>query len=144
LGKIKGVGTTYFKNTYLFIDYNISNKITYYRLKQFDFNGESKVVGLIDIKRISKISNGFNVEIIPNPFDIFIDIIINSFKESIVNITIINLDGKIIFNETEKIEPGKNIFSFDLRNLDDGMYFVKIETNEFIQTKKIIKNGKRN
>lgn len=144
LGKIKGAGTSYFKNTYSFIDGNITNDIVYYRLKQFDFNGESKVVGLIDVKRTSKILNGFNVEIIPNPSDAFIDVIINYFKESIINISIINLDGKIIFNEIEKIEPGKSIISFDLRNLEDGMYFVKVEIDKFIKTKKIIKNGRQN
>ena len=78
-------------------------------------------------------SNELNLEIFPNPF---LDIITIKSKNTInkMNITIFDTFGRSLFSRNIQ-----NTSNLDLSNLNSGIYLVKIESNDYSITKKIIK-----
>ena len=78
---------------------------------------------------INNIEN--NISIYPNPTTNFITI----NAENITSVKIINITGKII----SSYEVTDNSTTIDLSNIEKGIYFVKINTENSTYTKKIIK-----
>jgi len=77
------------------------------------------------------------LKVFPNPTDGFITIITPEFynPNSKCTYSIINLTGKYMISN-EQIEQSKS--TFDLSNLPNGAYFIKIEANNNLYQKKII------
>lgn len=67
------------------------------------------------------------IVVYPNPANNFIKITIpENIVNSVGNINILNTNGKLVYNEKEKLNQNKMISTSDLRN---GNYFLLIETN---------------
>ena len=81
----------------------------------------------------NQLTEGVNPNIYPNPAKDFISL--NS-NPDIINITINDIDGIVVFNQSENLEK-----SISISFLPKGIYFVSITTNNGITiTKKLIKN----
>ncbi|MEO0293934.1 MAG: malectin domain-containing carbohydrate-binding protein [candidate division WOR-3 bacterium] len=75
----------------------------------------------------------------PNPFNSITNIDFGLPEETQVKITIYNLIGeKLAIILDEKKEAGYHSITFSGANLPKGVYFYKIEANNFSQTKKLI------
>lgn len=75
----------------------------------------------------------------PNPFNPSTNIKYQISKNIRVNLKIYNILGKEIATiVNEKQSPGTYEASFDGCNLSSGIYFYKLETNEFSDTKRMI------
>ncbi|MEP5338306.1 MAG: ThuA domain-containing protein [Algibacter sp.] len=77
-----------------------------------------------------------NIKVFPNPFNT--KITINSYSQKVKFIELYNLTGALI--KTFQTDQNKNIQDIDLSNLQDGLYLLKINTNNNRVYKKIIKN----
>jgi aminopeptidase N len=94
------------------------------------------IVGLGNDKHYSGYSLEQNE---PNPFSVLTTIQYNIPKESDVKISIIDSQGKILLIPVnKKHEPGK--YKFDLTNdsLSPGVYFYKIESGKYTESRKMI------
>ncbi len=86
----------------------------------------------------SRISENPDLLIYPNPSNGNFNINYQVKQSSNVNIYIVSMDGKTIINLLSGIkEKGEHTIRFT-HNLDTGSYFVKIEINNNITTKKLI------
>jgi hypothetical protein len=98
--------------------------ISYYRLKQTDFDGqfEYSAIKSVNLKKLS----GESVEIYPNPTDNQITITgnINELSE----IRIFNLLGQDVTNLTTINHINKSKVTIDLSQLTKGMYYIKTRT----------------
>jgi aminopeptidase N len=75
----------------------------------------------------------------PNPFDNLTSIQYYIPKASFVKITIIDLKGNILFTPvSKKQEPGKYKFDFKNDSLSPGIYFYKLESGEYTESRKMI------
>jgi len=75
----------------------------------------------------------------PNPFNPTTNINYDIPNESFVNITVYDYLGReVITLVNREQKAGKYVVSFDATNLSSGIYFYKITSNEFVQTKKMI------
>ena len=80
--------------------------------------------------------NNVNVSIYPNPsLDGIINIVVENI-DSPFNITIIDAIGKTI--QTKYIKETLNTVSFNLQDVENGIYFIKIQNNNFSNTYKAI------
>jgi len=133
--KIKGNGTTSSLNEYHFTDTESNGYMTYYRLKQTDFDGTTTIVGQ------TKVECENNKPIIyPNPFND--ELFINFKTEGKYFVVIRDVLGRIIFSK-EFIETNSSIQYLDLNQiLPKGMYYVSILQNEktILLNEKIVKN----
>ncbi|MEO8445851.1 MAG: M12 family metallo-peptidase [bacterium] len=75
----------------------------------------------------------------PNPFNPSTVIKFDVAKLQNVEITIYDMLGKEIENlVSERMQPGKYSVSFNAANYSSGVYYYKMETQDFIQTKKML------
>ena len=75
----------------------------------------------------------------PNPFNPFTTIKFDIIKSENVKVTLYDLLGrevKMLVNEFAK--PGKYIITFNFDNLASGVYYYKIVSGEFVDTKKLV------
>ncbi len=114
------------------------DQITYYRLKQTDFDGQFKYFDVLSI--LCSFKND-QLEIIGlNVSDNKINTIIKTNGLSETNISLLDMNGQII--ASEKIMPvkGANINSIDVPQIQTGVYFLMVTQNGERAIKKIYLN----
>jgi hypothetical protein len=86
-----------------------------------------------------EIINENNIKIYPNPTSDYIVISINSSEEyPQLDIKLFNINGMLVYQTIEE-----NNTTINLKNLglNQGIYFIRIETDNFVETAKIIFSG---
>lgn len=140
LSIIDGKGSSDVKVVYSTTDRNPHSDISYYRLKQVDFDGSYKYTKTISVDIRETKNHIINVR--PNPTKDILSYDIISFGKGQIDIELISFTGEIISYENKSIEQGKNTSSMNLSGLNNGVYLLKVKfesTGEtFIQ--KVIKN----
>lgn len=143
IGKIKGKGNSNIVSNYNLTDFDAiknsaNNGILFYRLNQFDFDGQNAKSDVIIVK-ISKDGNS-QLEVFPNPFENNITLMINSNLNSNATINIIDIQGKIVHRVALQLLPGFNNYVInDLAELPNGTYIIQVNTNGNTQTIKVNK-----
>lgn len=131
-GTIDGAGYSSVITNYSFTDKHPYNGVSYYRLKQTDFNGAftySQIVA-VQIKTASTIS----VYPILTTGEIFIS---SSTKLQNATATILNAEGKIIASYSLNADGGEKQIS--LAPLSNGFYFLIVTTANDRQIFKVVK-----
>ena len=132
---VEGAGESFIPLIYDFVDKEVvSNKQYYYQLKQIDYDGTAT---FSDIVTASLNGLDAEVEIYPNPTnDLAIIKLSDSFSGNI-NIEIYDAKGQLIdrqyFNSSGNAELEINFL-----NQPDGVYFIQIEMQNQIVTKRIV------
>jgi Secretion system C-terminal sorting domain len=136
LGEVKGNGNSIVTQNYAFTDKGPLS-ISYYRLKQIDQNGDfeySNVVSVVDKK------GKFNIaSIAPNPTKETSTIIYNSDKNETINLTLMDVSGRIVLAQNVSITEGPNNLSLNLSNLTNGLYILNLKNSEQVLIQKIVK-----
>ena len=119
IGKRKGSGTNFSRLEYSFDDQNILSGISYYRLKQVDFDGKFKYSEICSIE-----NSNSGISFYPNPVRNELNIECNFSDISKANsIFVTDIAGKqlivpSVFNNSKVV--------LDCSNLAEGIYFLKI------------------
>lgn len=133
IGYVLGNGNSNIENNYTFVDEKPYQGISYYRLKQVDFD---ETFTYSDIKKVvlkNDIKNNA-AYLYPNPAINKISVILNAIKQNQAQVQLIGISGKLLLNKTINITEGFNQHDIDISNLSRGIYFVKIISDD-IQTK---------
>jgi len=86
-----------------------------------------------------KLNNNFEVyQNSPNPFSNVTEISFSSDVNSIYNIEVFNMIGKVIYKEAIKAQKGMNRFNFSASELPQGIYFYKVSNGNHTTTKRMI------
>ncbi len=136
---IQGSGTTNESKNYSYEDRNVTSGKYNYRLKQIDFNGNYEYHALaneVEIGVPKKFSLSQNY---PNPFNPATKINFELPRNSIVKLSVFDVTGKLVSElVNEQRAAGYYTVEFNGSNLASGMYFYRIQTGDFISTKKMI------
>jgi hypothetical protein len=136
IGTVKGSGNSIVTRDYTFMD-NGPLSISYYRLKQNDLDGTfeySNVVSVVDKK------SKFNIaSIAPNPTKETSTIVYNSDKNEIINLTLMDVSGRIVLAQNVSTTEGPNNLSLNLSNLTNGLYIFNLKNSEAVLIQKIMK-----
>ena len=137
LAKQKGNGTSFESNNYNLLDRHPLNGFNYYRLVQIDFDGTKHIEDKIVAVEFTK--SAF-VSVSPNPIQDNI-IAINYQTEQTNNclISIFDLNGRSLYQTAETINKGGNMFNINLPNLPKGVYIVRVDSENEVQTARFIK-----
>ncbi len=137
---IDGAGTSNIQHDYFVIDENPYNGISYYRLKQTDYDGEYEYSDIVAISNINK-NTDCKMNIFPNPFINEITILISNLHSSTSKIEIYDILGnKVIERTLCNIDNNNNKFIINLSELIKGPYLIKFISDNFVKTQRIIKN----
>lgn len=135
IGNINGAGNSSSIKNYSYIDYNAYSGISYYRLKQTDYNGDTKTFGMLTSENCNASTSTINAF---NDQTGNISIIIDSEIESIYTAILYDALGKKVESKKYSANKGNNIFQFDISILHSGVYLISIDNGKEKSIKKIL------
>jgi hypothetical protein len=112
--------------------------ISYYRLKQTDFNGTSSYSDLVPVNYYF---GNDGISIYPNPSntDEAINIDFSGLKDQNVLVVVRDIQGKEFYSKVNVISADKQLIAVDLENrLAAGSYIVIASSNNKIYSQKLI------
>lgn len=136
VGTIAGAGTSITTKSYTMEDNSATattSAVAYYRLKNFDFDGQESVSKVLSVKLRN--GNSININGI-YPAESILALSANENTEA--NISIMTIDGQILSSQAMELNKGYNKANIDLSNLNRGLYFVVIRTGNEVVTKKFV------
>ncbi len=123
-------------------DHNPLPGISYYRLKQTDFDGHYSYSDVVTIRNHSdELANRIDVKSIsPNPFTDNCTVNFTTYSKEKVDICLINSAGQLISRDQITTDEGFNNYCFtNLSDLKSGIYFISIINGEQKITKKVLR-----
>ncbi len=142
MGAVNAAGNSSLRKYYSYPDAlsNITSKIVYYRLRTVDLDGRAVYSKIVALRMDGTIALS-SINVYPNPFTNNIKMQIQSNKEEVSNIRLINMNGMQVAKRSVTLQPGDNIVVLkDLESIAAGVYLMEIRTGDEIITQKIIKN----
>jgi hypothetical protein len=139
LGFIQSKGFSNEKQDYSYEDIKLKSGKYNYRLKQFDLNGNFAYFNLgntveVGIPKKYELSQNY-----PNPFNQLTVINYQIPIKDHVSIKVYDLLGKEILTiVNEELQPGYYEARFDAKDLSSGVYFYRLESENFTSIKKLI------
>jgi hypothetical protein len=142
IGSVEGRGTTTEKSYYSFTDVIPINGISYYRLKQIDFDGTFRILNA-EMVEFTLIKDYALEQNYPNPFNPSTVINYSIPTAGQVKLTVYNLLGsEVAVLVDEYKEAGNYSVEFsteDLKsNLGSGVYIYTLKSGSFAQTRKMV------
>lgn len=142
IGFVKGYGTTTEKKIYNFVDRDPITQSTFYRLVQVDFDGTKNFYDPIEVKESDLPSAivEYNLEQnYPNPFNPSTKIKFTIPNDEIVSLKIYDVLGnEMVELVNEKMNAGAHEVEFNGSGLSSGVYYYKLISGNFVDTKKLI------
>jgi len=122
---INGAGNSTSTLNYSTIDSSPYSEVTFYRLKQIDFDGS---FNYSEIKSVSM--NGFNSAFIyPNPASNFIQVESDFNSDGTAIFQVVDIYGKNVLRQELSVQKGHNQNTLLIQDLPSGNYFLKIQFN---------------
>ncbi len=118
-------GNSNHQNEYSQVDESPGGGVSYYRLKQVDFNGTEKIYD-----PVSANCNVENDKIMaystPSKNKLTVQVV-SSRNKVITQLQVIDLSGKIVAAQDLRLIKGENEVSFNLANFGHGVYIVRLD-----------------
>lgn len=131
VGTVPGAGNSSSLLNYTLTDIAANDGVTYYRLKQTDYNGSYKYAAIIDINKCEDKSADRFI-IYPNPSKGEFKLLYDGHTSEINSIDIFNAQGQSIYSIVDFQS------TFDLSNNIPGFYFIRVQQNSEITNLKFI------
>lgn len=136
---ITGMGTTNEPVEYNYEDKKLPPGKYFYRLKQIDYNGNFEYFDLALPVTISKPKEFALGQSYPNPSNPKSNIDFQLPERTKVNISVYNLLGQLVSTlVNEELDAGIYTVEFNGSNLTSGVYFYRINAENFSVTKKML------
>ena len=140
---INGMGTTSEKQFYSFVDKDLTAGEYNYRLNQIDFDGTQEIVGELTVNLT--VPEKFSLEQnYPNPFNPATTIGFSIPTSGFVTLKVYDVLGNEVTTLVNEEKPaGSYEVEFESHSgeslkLTSGVYFYKLQTGNFVETKKMI------
>jgi len=130
---VEGHGTTTERKSYLWQDKSPQAGINYYRLKQIDIDGKTK---LHRIKAVEILSDQLVVQLFPNPTRASTSLYLYSQQDELVTIKVYSAQGKTVIKTKQMINYGDNIVDINLEGFAKGTYSIIIKSKRKVIAKK--------
>jgi hypothetical protein len=97
----------------------------YYRLKQTDIDGRSKLSNIVMITGDKPASLSIS-SLFPNPASTMVNVIIDAPKRDKVTLIMSDINGKMVKQQLVNVDIGSNTVPVEISNLAKGSYLVKL------------------
>lgn len=126
---VQGAGNSFSSLSYSYADNNPLFGVSYYRLKQTDYNGDSETFDPVSMAFLNENA----ISIGPNPAMDYLKIAVDG-EMATSTVDIYNLAGSMV----KSIEILQTVSSIDISGLNKGTYLVVLKANSNSITKRII------
>ena len=127
INKTDGAGNSSSLLRYSAVDNNPFYGVSYYRLKQFDFDGQFEYSQIRSVN-IQQLPNS-QIEIYPNPLTN--EIIITGNANELKEVLIYNTLGRNVTSVTNQVILNETQLVIDISQLSSGIYYVKTKTTAY-------------
>jgi hypothetical protein len=87
---------------------------------------------------VSNRSGEIDALIFPNPTSNDLSVNLNTLSSDMVRISIVKFSGEVIYNQVVKNEGGLFTYSFGQNDMPEGLYLIKIDSDDISKTQSII------
>ncbi|HRJ16979.1 MAG TPA: T9SS type A sorting domain-containing protein, partial [Saprospiraceae bacterium] len=126
-----GAGNSTERKDYSEVDTRPLSGLSYYRLRQTDFNGETTVSQVVAV-RID--GEGNDIRVFPNPADDFF-FVETAADPSSLRVRLLNHVGQTV-PLAPQVQASR--LMFQTSNLAAGVYYIEIQQNNGVQSRKVI------
>lgn len=137
IGNEDGNGNTNTAKAYSFVHKNVPAGLSYYRLKDADFDGKVTEHGIITLLR-GEVPFEI-VSINPVPVTSYMDVEFTTNVEREHTIIVTDITGRVIETQTIEVNKGSNVHRIQTKKYSAGMYFITVENTEESITQKVVK-----
>jgi len=124
---------------YTFADNNVSGSKQFYRLRQVDISGRSKLSNIILIRSDKPAVLTIN-GMFPNPATTMLNLMVGSPARDKISVVITDISGKTVMQQSLIVETGNNTLPVNISTLAGGTYIVKmISSDGEVTTGKFVK-----
>ncbi len=133
---VPGAGTTSIEHTYAAIDPKPLGGMSYYRLKQTDFDGKYTYSAIVPVQ-----NNGISIEsVYPNPSNSGINIVSVLPANGTYILTMYDVIGQPVYTTQAQGKTGSNLFTITPSDLPPGMYMLRLsDVNGYTKTVNIVR-----
>lgn len=138
IGEVQGAGNSQSDIDYDFSDIAPTKGVSYYRLKQIDFNGESEYS---TVRSVAFHDNGENIQsvtlsLFPNPSAGKTNLQLKSNKafSAVCQILVYNLRGELVHQQSVSVREDNQFVELDLQCLEAGFYLVELKSDDHMLT----------
>ena len=133
IGQVSALSESTAIQNYFFLDEKPLNGSNYYRIKQFDFDGQYEYS---ETKSVYFDNNKFNVRAWPSPATNLLNIEVRSGTDEEVKIRLIDISGQVVLGKD--INTQQNYTQLDISHLLPGIYNLSIEGSQDFYFEKIV------
>ncbi|MBB3697254.1 T9SS type A sorting domain-containing protein [Flammeovirga yaeyamensis] len=140
IGYVEAGGNTNFRQDYSYTDSPVSSSgIYYYKLQQFDYDGQSEFFGPLTVSL--NLSNGFSAQVHPNPTTSSLNLSIEGLHEgNQLSIAVIDKLGKAVYQENKEVGGNSLIYNVhQITDLNPGHYLLILTSGSQKITTRFIK-----
>ncbi len=135
IGVVDGAGNSGSILNYVSIDDSPLSGISYYRLKQTDFNGDSKYSSIVSVQKNETSFEIINTSYFPSQNQLAVYFNCNS--NCSINIEIYDLTGRRIYFSTKNTLGKNSEIIIPMNKIAEGVYLLKASDGEKLISKKI-------
>lgn len=135
LMSVPGAGNSTSAQYYYQIDRAPLQGISYYRLKQVDYDGAYTYSDIVSVQNnLNKLNE---VLLYPNPNNAeIVNIVVPLNNIGLTTVTMTDVTGKVLFQKSDAIEQSQIVL--DYGSVPAGVYLINIKSNSINETKKLI------
>ncbi|MEI6853279.1 MAG: T9SS type A sorting domain-containing protein [Bacteroidota bacterium] len=138
VANIPGAGNSNQLLNYQYTDEKSVSGISYYRIRQTDFDGKSETFSPVSV--ICSSLESTDITMYPNPFNSALVIHYSNLNEGKAQVQVFDMMGKLMASINMEVTTGSNDFILDLNNLANGPYFIEFTSSGNTYHQKILKN----
>ena len=138
IGFVEGNGNSTEVQTFTFTDKNYLSGISYYRIKQIDFDGTYKIYGPVQVNTHPALT--FKLEQnYPNPFNPITNISFVIGEPGFVSLKVYDILGNEIAELVNEYKSaGDYKLKFDGKNLSSGIYYYRLNEGIYTEIKRMV------
>jgi len=135
IDRVKGAGTTNVEQQYTYTHKTPTKGINYYQLKQVDFDG-TNATSNVEVVELSTVAD---IRIFPTKALNFITVDLAEATKADTQIDIFDIMGRLALSNNFAAET--NQIQINISNLEKGYYFIRMELDGQMITKRFIKSN---
>lgn len=131
INRVQGAGTSIATINYEILDLNPMIGVSYYRLRQVDFDGTATYTHIVSLKREI---NGAAISIYPNPASNQFQISFEGFESAEIKMNILDNSGRIVVAHKANV-LNNPVQIINTSGFQSGVYYIQVtsDTESFIQ-----------
>ena len=134
---VKAVGESVVPTSYNYLDRSAPAGTSYYRVTQFDFDGQNEATNVISLTRGEGSFDITNIR--PVPAADYIEVSFTAINNGTVELSVYDLTGRVMMQTTVEGTAGTNNQVIDVSTYPGGIYMVSLNNGTEVATQRLVK-----